>query len=95
LFLGSSPAQASVAPIAHEKEESRLCCGKDKSVSLPDTRLKEPVVRLKRLSAEVRVFVVCPICYRVGSSVTKQWQMRSFSFGDEGYVECDAVLLDE
>jgi hypothetical protein len=53
-FLGSSPAQASVAPIAHEKEESRLYCGKDKkSVSLPDTRLKEPVVRLNRLSAEV------------------------------------------
>ena len=21
--------------------------------------------------------------------------MRNFSFGDEGYVECDAVLLDE
>ncbi|XP_069694432.1 nipped-B-like protein A [Periplaneta americana] len=50
---GSSPAQASVAPIAHEKEESRLFCGKDKkSVVLPDTRLKEPVVRLKRISAE-------------------------------------------
>jgi hypothetical protein len=56
LILGSSPAQASVAPIAHEKDESRLYCGKDKkSVSLSDTRLKEPVVRLKRLSAEVSV----------------------------------------
>jgi len=30
-----------------------------------------------------------------GISVTKQWQMRSFSFGDAGYVECDAVLLGE
>ncbi|PNF24471.1 Nipped-B-like protein [Cryptotermes secundus] len=52
-MAGSSPAQASVAPIAHEKEESRLFCGKDKkSVSLSDTRLKEPVVRLNRLTAE-------------------------------------------
>lgn len=65
MFIGSSPAQASVAPIAHEKEESRLCCGKDKSVSLSDTRLKEPVVRLKRLSAEVSIFIVCSICYCV------------------------------
>jgi hypothetical protein len=70
IVLGSSPAQASVAPIAHEKEESRLCCGKDKSVSLSDTRLKEPVVRLKRLSAEV-CFLMCSICC-VKRSVIKQ-----------------------
>lgn len=61
LLLGSSPAQASVAPIAHEKEESRLFCGKDKkSVSLSDTRLKEPVVRLNRLTAEVKQ--ILPLC---------------------------------
>ncbi|XP_049783352.1 nipped-B-like protein [Schistocerca cancellata] len=58
---GSSPAQASVAPPAPEKDESRLLGAKDKKVntlapapapaSAPsDTRL--PVVRLNRLSEE-------------------------------------------
>jgi hypothetical protein len=60
-FLGSSPAQASVAPVAHVKEDSRLYCGRDKKcVSVPDTRLREPVVRLNRLSAEVNL-VLCGI----------------------------------
>ncbi|XP_021940290.1 uncharacterized protein LOC110839964 [Zootermopsis nevadensis] len=50
---GSSPAQACIAPVAHVKEESSLYCGSDKKcVSVPDTRLREPVVRLNRLSAE-------------------------------------------
>ncbi|XP_068082252.1 nipped-B-like protein isoform X2 [Anabrus simplex] len=50
---GSSPAQASVAPVGPEKEEARMLCSKEKkSSSVPDTRLKEPVVRLNRLSAE-------------------------------------------
>jgi len=71
-----------------------LCCGKDKSVSLSDTRLKEPVVRLKRLSAEVSVFVVCRMCYCVEVQLQNSGQM-SFSFGDAGYAECDAVLLDD
>jgi hypothetical protein len=64
LLTGSSPAQASVAPIAHEKEESRLYCGKDKkSVSLSDTRLKEPVVRLNRLTAEVKQIILLCITH--------------------------------
>jgi hypothetical protein len=77
LFLGSSPAQASVAPIAQDKEESRLCCGKDKSVSLSDTRLKEPVVRLKRLSAEVSLLIVCSILYCVKFHSWNFWYLTS------------------
>ncbi|GLH15037.1 hypothetical protein R5R35_008246 [Gryllus longicercus] len=49
---GSSPAQASVAPVGPEKEEGRLFSKDKKSNAVPDTKLKEPVVRLSRLSAE-------------------------------------------
>lgn len=57
ILSGSSPAQASVAPIAPEKEDSRLFCVKDKKAnSSTDIRLKEPVVRLNRLSEEVNIY---------------------------------------
>ncbi|XP_046405626.1 nipped-B-like protein isoform X2 [Ischnura elegans] len=48
---GSSPAQASVAPVTHIKEESKISLGRDKK-PLQDIKMKEPVVMLNRLSAE-------------------------------------------
>ena len=59
MLLGSSPAQASVAPISHEKEDrGGLFFSKEKRTAmLADTRLKEPFVRLNRLSPEV-IFLI-------------------------------------
>ncbi|KAG8234266.1 hypothetical protein J437_LFUL006511 [Ladona fulva] len=48
---GSSPAQASVAPVTHLKEGSKISIGRDKK-PLQDIKMKEPVVMLNRLSAE-------------------------------------------
>ncbi|XP_071439398.1 nipped-B-like protein [Hetaerina americana] len=47
---GSSPAQVSVAPVAHVKEESKISLGRNKK-PLQDIKM-EPVVMLNRLSDE-------------------------------------------